>query len=81
MKKLDFAIVFENVPSFSFFFYLLIKQKRTTLVRGGTAKGAALQDELVDLLYELGNNETLRSLDVSGHIAGDAGAAALAKGI
>lgn len=40
-------------------------------LRGG--KGAALQADLVDLLYELGNNAVLKSLDVSAHASGDAG--------
>lgn len=37
-------------------------------------RGCALQSDLVDLLYEIGNNSSLRSLDVSGHESGDAGA-------
>lgn len=37
-------------------------------------RGCALHADLVDLLYELGNNATLHSLDVSGHESGDAGA-------
>lgn len=52
-------------------------------MRGRTAngKGCTLGDDLIDFLYELGNNDTLLSLDVSGHDSHDGGAAALAKGL
>jgi Ran GTPase-activating protein (RanGAP) involved in mRNA processing and transport len=52
-------------------------------MRGRTAngRGCALGDDLTDLLYELGSNESLLSLDVSGHDSRDGGAAALAKAL
>lgn len=41
--------------------------------------GSELKGDIVDFLYELPTNETLLSLDISGHNFGNKGAAALAK--